>query len=331
MECYTSLRNVTDLLSDGKTPYERRFGKPFKGPIIPFGSLVEYHPITAKDQSRIHQFWKKVLLGLFLGYALYAGEFGRVTYWLQTLRSWRRWTHRKSTQKDSMQRGDISQRKRRIYILQSQKDESNPLEEIRTWEHPRWYGLDQFKERVILTFLENQKGLFHLTTRFRLSVKQLMTSGPCLESSYTAITLNPESNFTRREQNHSPIHWNTLTSPELHKRIWMLNKNAAVYSIGRKTSRRIYVVPGETNEKTADIQARSFMARTLGENGKECQAEGEAKVVTWKSSILTTYENYEGSTSSTRRTRNSRRPSRMLVRNWKHQWLPLCPCKIFQN
>ena len=61
MECYTCLRNVTDLLSDGKTPYERRFGQPFKGPIIPFGSLVEYHPITAKDQSRIHQFGKKVL------------------------------------------------------------------------------------------------------------------------------------------------------------------------------------------------------------------------------------------------------------------------------
>ena len=51
----------------------RRFGQPGKGPIIPFGSLVEYYPITAKDQSRIHQFGKKVLLGLFLGYALYAG------------------------------------------------------------------------------------------------------------------------------------------------------------------------------------------------------------------------------------------------------------------
>ena len=73
MKCYTYLRNVTDLSSDGKTPYERRFGQPFKGPIIPFGSLVEYHPITAKDQSRIHQFGKKVLPGLFLGYALYAG------------------------------------------------------------------------------------------------------------------------------------------------------------------------------------------------------------------------------------------------------------------
>ena len=74
VECYSYLRNVTDLLSDGKTPNERRFGQPFKGPIIPFGSLVEYHPITAKDQSRTHQFGKEVLPGLFLGYALYAGR-----------------------------------------------------------------------------------------------------------------------------------------------------------------------------------------------------------------------------------------------------------------
>ena len=73
MECYTYLRNIQHLLSDGKTPYERRFGKPFGGPIIPFGSLVEYDPISAKDQSRIHQLGKKVLLGLFLGHTLYAG------------------------------------------------------------------------------------------------------------------------------------------------------------------------------------------------------------------------------------------------------------------
>ena len=74
VECYTYLRNIQDLLSHGKTPYERRFGQPFKEPIIPFGSLVEYYPISAKDQSRIHQFGEKVLLGLFLGYALYAEE-----------------------------------------------------------------------------------------------------------------------------------------------------------------------------------------------------------------------------------------------------------------
>ena len=73
MECYTYLRNVTDLLSDGRTPYERTFCATLQRTIVPFGSLVEYHPFTAKDQSRIHQFRKKVLPGLFLGHALYAG------------------------------------------------------------------------------------------------------------------------------------------------------------------------------------------------------------------------------------------------------------------
>ena len=50
------------LLSDGKPPYERRFGKPLKGPIIPFGSMVECYPISAKDQSRwISINWKESL------------------------------------------------------------------------------------------------------------------------------------------------------------------------------------------------------------------------------------------------------------------------------
>ena len=57
----------------GRRPMKDVLGNHFKGPIIPFGSLVEYHPVTAKDQSRVHQFGKKVLPGLFLGYALYAG------------------------------------------------------------------------------------------------------------------------------------------------------------------------------------------------------------------------------------------------------------------
>ena len=56
-------------------------------------------------------------------------------------------------------------------------DESNFLEETKTWEHPPWYSSDQFNEKITLIFLENQKGLHHhhLTTRFRMPVKQLMT------------------------------------------------------------------------------------------------------------------------------------------------------------
>ena len=72
LECYCYLRNVQDHLAYGKTPYERRFGETCKGPIIPFGAMIEYFPISAKDKSRLHQFGKKVLPGIFLGYALVA-------------------------------------------------------------------------------------------------------------------------------------------------------------------------------------------------------------------------------------------------------------------
>ena len=51
--------DIQDHLSDRKTPYERRFGTPFNGPVIPFGPMVEHHPISAKD------FGPKVLPGFF--------------------------------------------------------------------------------------------------------------------------------------------------------------------------------------------------------------------------------------------------------------------------
>ena len=73
MECYCFLRVIQDLLPDGKTPCERRFGEPFDGPVIPFGAIVECHPISAQDLSRLHQFGPKVLPGILHGYVKYAG------------------------------------------------------------------------------------------------------------------------------------------------------------------------------------------------------------------------------------------------------------------
>ena len=60
-----------------QTPDERRFGEPFKGPIIPFDAMVEYHPNSPKDQASIHQFGKKVLPGILLGYELIAVRIGK--------------------------------------------------------------------------------------------------------------------------------------------------------------------------------------------------------------------------------------------------------------
>ena len=113
MECYTYLRNVTDLLSDGKTPYERRFGQSFEGPIVPCGSLVDYHPKNAKDQSRIHQFGKKVLPGLFLGYALYAEGIWKGDVLIADLEELETMDASEIySKKTQCERGDISQRKR---------------------------------------------------------------------------------------------------------------------------------------------------------------------------------------------------------------------------
>ena len=45
------------------------------------------------------------------------GEFGRVTKRLQTLRSWKRWTHQKSTLRDSMQRKEYFRKENGKFIF----------------------------------------------------------------------------------------------------------------------------------------------------------------------------------------------------------------------
>ena len=46
---------------------------PFNGRVVAFGAMVEHHPISVKDLSRLYQFGPKVLSGLFLVYALHPG------------------------------------------------------------------------------------------------------------------------------------------------------------------------------------------------------------------------------------------------------------------
>ena len=41
---------------------------------MPFGATVEYHPITAKDKARLHQFGKKVCPGIFYGICAICGR-----------------------------------------------------------------------------------------------------------------------------------------------------------------------------------------------------------------------------------------------------------------
>ena len=87
-----------------KTLYERRLGEPFKGRVIPFGSMVEYHPISAEDLSPLHQFGKRVLPGIFLGYVLYAGRIWKGDILVADFEELEKMYALKSMLGDSMQR-----------------------------------------------------------------------------------------------------------------------------------------------------------------------------------------------------------------------------------
>ena len=76
MECYCYLRAAQ--LSRSRVGREdsvrTAFRRTINRPVIPFGSMVQYHPISPKDQARLYQFGEKDLLDIFVGYALFALE-----------------------------------------------------------------------------------------------------------------------------------------------------------------------------------------------------------------------------------------------------------------
>ena len=73
MRCYCFQRNAHDLLRTEMSAWKARFGEECLAPMIPFGALIEYKPITDQDKARLHQFGVKTLKGIFIGYEQQAG------------------------------------------------------------------------------------------------------------------------------------------------------------------------------------------------------------------------------------------------------------------
>ena len=88
----------------GKTCCETRFGEPFKGPVSPIVSMIEYHPISATDHSRLHQFGSEVLPGIFPGCALYVERIWKGDIVVADVEELENFGRQKSTLGDSMRR-----------------------------------------------------------------------------------------------------------------------------------------------------------------------------------------------------------------------------------
>ena len=92
MECHCYLRNIPAHLSGEKTPYERRFGEPFKRPVIlvPWSNVALFLPKTCRDCfSSVRKSYQE-----YSSVTYYARrEFGKEMILSQTVRNWKRWTH----------------------------------------------------------------------------------------------------------------------------------------------------------------------------------------------------------------------------------------------
>ena len=198
--------------------------------------MVEYHRITAKDQSRIHHFGKKVLLGLFLGYALYAGGIWKGDMLVADIEELEMMYSSEIYSKRLNAKEVIFPEENGNFIFPVEDGRIKPLggnQDLRT--------STSIRDRPIrgeshLDFLREPKG----------SLPPPHDSFPDAGAAINDFW-SMSGNFIYRHH--------------VEPRQISLN-----FLIGRKTSRRIYVVREETNEKTADIQTGSSMARTLGQN-----------------------------------------------------------------
>ena len=273
-------------------------------------------------------------------------EFGRVTYWLQTFRSWKRWTHQKSTRKDSMQKRWYFPKKMEniLPVTDGRIKLPGGDQDLRTStlirDRPIW-------GETHVDFLGESEGSLPLLSGCRWSdecflvhVRKLhippsrWTKSQTLLAERRIIPYSTEIHW--RLQNYSyefgcqarKTHRWLLEYRWVKRFAWLLDRFHSVYSIRRKTSRRIFVVQEETDKKAANIQARSFMSRTLDENWEEMPSWRRGKSGHMKNLNSIMQENYEEFISLTLRTWNAKRPSRMLARNWKRQWLPFCLARV---
>ena len=84
---------------------------------------------------------------------------------------------------------------------------------------------------------------------------------------YTDVSRTTHTNLDVKRERRIDDSWNILMGQEICLILGQVSLHLLYWKKNLQTD---CVVWGDINEKTADIQARSSMARTLGENGKEC-------------------------------------------------------------
>ena len=260
----------------------------FKGPIIPFGSLVEYYPISAKDQSRIHQFEKKVL-PLFLGYALYEEEIWKGDVLVADLEELETMDASKIYSK-RLNAKEVIFPKEGEFIFPIADGRIKTLggdQDLQGEGHVDFLGesdgslpqpQDSFADasEAINDFWSmsgNFKNRHHVEPRVKLYSPR-EESFP-IPLKYIDVSRSTHTNLDVKQEKRIDDYWNIDGSRDLSDP-WT---SFTQFTLLEEKAPDGYSGRWRDWQKTANIQARSSMARALEINGKARQVERDAKVV----------------------------------------------------
>ena len=173
--------------------------------VIPLRAMAEYHPISAEDLSRLHQFGPKVLPGVLLGYAVHAGGTWKGDITVAEIEEF-----------EKMDASEIHAKRlnaKEVLTPMSGEKFIFPIADGTV----KFSGGDQDLRTSTLIRDRPDRGeeqgnvqkrirRIYFKTHRCMMVKLEMISGLCQAILFTVITLHQESNCACRERHHSLFH-----------------------------------------------------------------------------------------------------------------------------
>ena len=143
----------------GRRPMKDVLGNHLKDLLFHLVHWLSITPLTAKDQSRIHQLGKKVLPGLFLGYALYAGGIWKGDVLIADLEELETMDASEIYSKRLNSKEVIFPKQGEFYFSNRRRTNRNTWRRSGTENIHLETAASNSRRKVTWTSLENQKGL----------------------------------------------------------------------------------------------------------------------------------------------------------------------------
>ena len=172
--------------------------------------MVEYHSICAKDQSRLHQLSKKVFLGTFVGFALYAGGIWKRDILVADVEALENLGASEMHARRLNAKKVLIPKKGEEFVFPSADGSVKLAGRDQVFRTSTSVQDHLHEDRsTTMFFKESRTGLNHQSNK-RMTLKPEMISGVFLGIIFIVIAFNQGSNFTCQTNGHAQFHTMTL-------------------------------------------------------------------------------------------------------------------------